>query len=179
MVVNFLVLWILSQFFSFWVWLCYCIIKKEFGRKTEGFNYRKHKENKGRKVAKDHWKQEVQCWLKKAVSAAQEAVNQIRSEELKIKSTVQWCHQWDHWNYFYIYVCQHQTLVESLLEDHRIIESQGLKGPRRSSSSTVVPLPLLPQTTKPYLVAAHPEASWTLPGPATPPPPWAGHYSAW
>ena len=34
---------------------------KEFGRKTEGFNYRKHKENKGRKVAKDHWKQEVQC----------------------------------------------------------------------------------------------------------------------
>ena len=42
------------------------------------------------------------------------------------------------------------------LENHRIIESQG---PTRSSSPTVLPLPLLPQATKPYLVASHPDAS--------------------
>ena len=54
-----------------------------------------------------------------------------------------------------------------------VIESQGWKGPTRSSSPTILPLPLLPQATKPYLIAPHPDASWTLPGTATPPPPWA------
>ena len=62
---------------------------------------------------------------------------------------------------------------------HRIIESQGWKEPTRSSSPTVLPLPLLPQATKPYLVAPCPDASWTLPGTATPPPSWMGHSSAW
>ena len=62
---------------------------------------------------------------------------------------------------------------------HGIIESQGWKEPTRSSSPTVLPLPLLPQATKPYLVASHPDASWMLPGTATPPPPWAGHSSTW
>ena len=56
---------------------------------------------------------------------------------------------------------------------HRIIESQGWKGPTRSSSPAVLPFPLLPQATKPYLVAPHPDASSTLPGTVTPPPPWA------
>ena len=42
---------------------------------------------------------------------------------------------------------------------HRIIESQGWEGPTGSSSPTVLPLPLLPQGTKPYLVAPHPDAS--------------------
>ena len=37
----------------------------------------------------------------------------------------------------------------------RITESQGWKGPVRSSSPTILPLPLLPQATKPYLVAPH------------------------
>ena len=55
----------------------------------------------------------------------------------------------------------------------RIVESQGWKGPTRSSSPTVLPLPLLPQATEPYLIAPHPDASWTLPGMATPAPPWA------
>ena len=41
----------------------------------------------------------------------------------------------------------------------RIIESQGWKGPTRSSSPTVLPLPLLPQATKLYLVAPPPDAS--------------------
>ena len=41
----------------------------------------------------------------------------------------------------------------------RIIESQGWKGPTRSSSPTILPLPLLPQATKPYLVAPHPDTS--------------------
>jgi len=34
---------------------------------------------------------------------------------------------------------------------HRIIESQGWKGPTRSSSPAILPLPLLPQATKPFL----------------------------
>ena len=38
---------------------------------------------------------------------------------------------------------------------NRIIESQGWKGPTRSSSPTVLPLPLLPQATEPYLVAKY------------------------
>jgi len=42
---------------------------------------------------------------------------------------------------------------------NRIIESQSWKGPTRSSSPTVFPLPLLPQATKPYLVDPHPDAS--------------------
>ena len=50
---------------------------------------------------------------------------------------------------------------------YRIIESQGWKGPTRSSSPAVLPLLLLPQATKPYLVAPHPDASWTLPGTVT------------
>ena len=33
----------------------------------------------------------------------------------------------------------------------RIVESQGWKGPTRSSSPNILPLPLLPQATKPYL----------------------------
>jgi len=37
----------------------------------------------------------------------------------------------------------------------RIIESQGWKGPTRSSCPTIFPLPLLPLATKPYLVAPH------------------------
>jgi len=36
-----------------------------------------------------------------------------------------------------------------------IIESQGWKGPIRSPSPTVLPLPLQSQATKPYLVALH------------------------
>ena len=40
-----------------------------------------------------------------------------------------------------------------------IIESQGWKGPARLSSPTVLPLPFLPQATKPYLVAPYPDAS--------------------
>ena len=43
--------------------------------------------------------------------------------------------------------------------NHRIIESQGWKGRTRSSNPTVLPLPLLPQVTKPYLAAPHPDAS--------------------
>jgi len=43
-------------------------------------------------------------------------------------------------------------------ENHRIIEFQGWKGPTRSSNPTVLPLPLLPQATKPYLAAPHPDA---------------------
>jgi len=31
---------------------------------------------------------------------------------------------------------------------------------------------LVPQATKPYLVAPHPDTSSTLPGTAIPPPPW-------
>ena len=42
---------------------------------------------------------------------------------------------------------------------HRIIESRGWKGPTRSSSPTILPLPLLPQATKPYLIAPHPDTS--------------------
>jgi len=43
--------------------------------------------------------------------------------------------------------------------NHRITESQGWKGPTRSSSPTILPLPLLPQATKLYLGAPHPHAS--------------------
>ena len=43
--------------------------------------------------------------------------------------------------------------------NHRIIESQGWKGPTRSSSPTVLPLPLLPQATEPYLISPHPDTS--------------------
>lgn len=39
-----------------------------------------------------------------------------------------------------------------------MIESQGWKGPARSSSPTVLPSPLLPQATKSYLIAPHPDA---------------------
>ena len=60
-----------------------------------------------------------------------------------------------------------------MISNHRIVESQGWKGPTRSSSPTILPSPLLPQATKPYLVAPHPDASLTLPRTATPPPPWA------
>lgn len=40
-----------------------------------------------------------------------------------------------------------------------LIESQGWKGSTRSSIPTVLPLPLLSQATKLYLVAPHPDAS--------------------
>jgi len=70
-------------------------------------------------------------------------------------------------------------LVHSLCILYRIMESQGWKGPTGSSSLTILPSPLLSQATKPSLVAPHPDASWTLPGTATPSPPWAGHSSAW
>ena len=43
-------------------------------------------------------------------------------------------------------------------ENHRIIESQGWKGPTRSSSPIILPLPLLPQATKPHLIAPHPDS---------------------
>ena len=49
--------------------------------------------------------------------------------------------------------------LENWWADHGIIESQGWKGPTRSSSPTVLPLPLLPQAPKPYLVAPHPDTS--------------------
>jgi len=62
-----------------------------------------------------------------------------------------------------------------LLVLNRIIESQGWKGPTRSPSPTVLPSPLLPQATKLYLIAPHPDASQTLSGMVIPPPPWAGH----
>jgi len=52
----------------------------------------------------------------------------------------------------------HRDTVK-LCHGHRIIESQGWKGPTRSSSPTVLPSPLLPQATKPYLVTPHPDAS--------------------
>jgi len=39
----------------------------------------------------------------------------------------------------------------------RIIESQGWKGPTRASSPPFFPLPLLPQATKLYLIAPHPD----------------------
>lgn len=45
------------------------------------------------------------------------------------------------------------------LVTQNFIESQGWKGPTRSSSPAVLPLPLLPQATKPYLIAPHPDAS--------------------
>ena len=61
--------------------------------------------------------QEVQCWWKKEVRVIQEAVSQTGSGGLRTKSTVQWHCQWAHWNYFCDYVCQHQTLVESLQEN--------------------------------------------------------------
>jgi len=56
-----------------------------------------------------------------------------------------------------------ESKFQSHFEDHRIIESQGWKGSTRSSSPTVLPLPLLPQATKPYLVAPQPGTSWKLP----------------
>ena len=62
---------------------------------------------------------------------------------------------------------------------HGITESQGWKGPTRPSSPTILPSVLLPQATKPCLLAPHPDTSWTLPRTATPPPPWAEHSSAW
>ena len=43
------------------------------------------------------------------------------------------------------------------------MESQGGKGPTGSSSPIVLPLPLLPQATKPYLVAPHPDQKLNLP----------------
>ena len=43
--------------------------------------------------------------------------------------------------------------------NHRIIESQGGKRPIRSPDPTIFSLPLLPQATKPYLAAPHPDAS--------------------
>jgi len=46
-----------------------------------------------------------------------------------------------------------------LTQNQRIIESQGWKRPTRSSSPTVLPLPFLPQATKPYLIAPHPDTS--------------------
>ena len=49
--------------------------------------------------------------------------------------------------------------IKKLNHIHRIIESQGWKGPTRSSSLTILPFPLVPQATKPYLVAPHPDAS--------------------
>ena len=86
---------------------------------------------------------------------------------------------------FWIWLLEYFTIAKdrqgigvylSGLESHRIIESQGWKGPTRSktvSSPTILPLPLLPQANKPYLAAPHPDTSWTVPGMATPPPPWA------
>ena len=52
----------------------------------------------------------------------------------------------------------------SWIVDQYVTESQGWKGPTRSSSPTVLPSPLLPQATQPYLIAPHPDAYWTLPG---------------
>ena len=48
---------------------------------------------------------------------------------------------------------------DEMIEGHRITESQDWKGPTRSSRPTVLPLLLLLQATKPYLVAPHPDAS--------------------
>jgi len=71
------------------------------------------------------------------------------------------------------------TTEKPMLVKHKIRESQGWKGPTRSFSPTILPLLLLPQATKPCLIAPHPDASWTLSGMATPSPPWAGPSSAW
>ena len=72
-----------------------------------------------------------------------------------------------HW---LVILCILKTLTKVKSYNHRIVESQGWKGPTRSSSPTVLPPPLLPKATKPYLIAPHPDASWALPGTATPPP---------
>ena len=74
---------------------------------------------------------------------------------------------------------ERQWIIATGTDFYRIVESQGWKGHTRSSSPTVLPLLLLPQATKPCLIAPHPDASWTLSGMATPSPPWAGPSSAW
>ena len=51
------------------------------------------------------------------------------------------------------------TRAEKIFLCIQIIESEGWKGATRSSSPTILPLPLLPQATKPYLIAPHPDAS--------------------
>lgn len=50
------------------------------------------------------------------------------------------------------------------------MESQSWKGPIRSNP-TVLPLPLLPQASKLYLVAPHPDTSWTPTGTSSIPTP--------
>ena len=60
-------------------------------------------------------------------------------------------------------------LCSSWKQERKDRESQGWKGPTRSSSPTVLPLPLLPQATKPYLIAPHLLNTARV----TPPPPWA------
>ena len=45
--------------------------------------------------------------------------------------------------------------LRQLSWNHRMIESQCWKRPTITSSPTVLPSPLLPQATKPYIVAPH------------------------
>lgn len=70
---------------------------------------------------------------------------------------------WKRW--MTIWICQQCS---------RIIELQAWKWPAGSFLPTVLPLPFLPQISKPYIVAPHPDTSWTLPGTVTPSPSWKG-----
>ena len=58
----------------------------------------------------------------------------------------------------------------SVLYSHRITR---LERTYETIYSNRPPIPIAPISTKPPLVAPHPGASSTLPGTATPPPPWA------
>jgi len=115
------------------------------------------------------WTHDEQCL--KSFSLWEAHTRSVQEEQHLITGTICWSSGWE----------RHELTTApipcscALLD--RFIESQGWKGPTRPSSPTVLLLPLPPQDTKPYLVAPHPHASWTLPGAATPPPPWAVHSS--
>jgi len=69
----------------------------------------------------------------------------------------------------------------SLCGDSSSIEPQNHKVGKDLQGHLVQPSSHYSGYHKPlnHLIAPHPDASWTLPGTATPPPPWAGHSSAW
>jgi len=54
-------------------------------------------------------------------------------------------------------ICGRYELLPCNYVSHCCIESQGWKLPAGSSSPTAFPFPLVPQATKPYLVAPHPD----------------------
>lgn len=66
--------------------------------------------------------------------------------------------------------------ARSEAQDHRITRLERTYT-RSSSPRRALPSPLLPQATKPYLIAPHPDTSRTPPGTATPPPSWSGQSS--